>query len=42
MKYDITYPNLIDKKLGCALHPLRLLNLGDLLMAGPVVSTLAP
>jgi len=42
MDYEITYLNLIDKTLGGPLHPLRLLDLGDLFMASLVVSTLAP
>ena len=40
MKREITYLNLADEALGGTLHPLRLLNLGDLLMAGLVVPTL--
>jgi len=42
MKHEITYLNLVDKALGSVLHSLRILDLGDLLMAGLVVPTLAP
>jgi hypothetical protein len=42
MKCEITYLNLVDEALGSALHSLRLLDLGDLLMAGLVVLTMVP
>jgi hypothetical protein len=41
-KSEVTYLNLADKTFGGPLHPVCLLDLGDLFMAGPVVSTLAP
>ena len=41
-KCEGTYLNIANKTLGGPLHPLRLLDLGDLFVAGPVVSTLAP
>jgi len=37
-----TYLNFTDEPLGSALYPLCLLDLGDLLVAGPMVPTLAP
>ena len=42
MKCEITYLNFVDEALGGALHPFRLFDLGDLLMAGQVVPTLTP
>ena len=42
MKHKITYLNLVDEALDSTLHSLCLLDLGDLLMGGPVVPTLAP
>ena len=39
---EITYINLVGKTLGDPLHPLRLLDLSDLFVAGPVVPTLLP
>jgi len=41
-EYKTTHLNFIDEVLGSTLFPLRLLSFGDLLMAGPVVPTLAP
>jgi len=41
-EHKTTHLNFIDEPLGSALHPLRLLGLGDLLIAGLVVPTLAP
>ena len=42
MKCEITYLNLVDEALGGTLHPLRILDLSDHLMASPVVPTLTP
>jgi len=41
-KYKTTHLNFINKPLSSALHPHHLFGLGDLLVAGPVVPTLAP
>ena len=42
MKCETTYLNLTDEALGTALYPLCLLDLGDLLIADPVVPMLVP
>jgi len=42
MKCETTYLNFATEALGSALYPLRLLDLGDLFVTSPVVSTLAP
>ena len=41
-EYKTTHLNFINEPLSSALYPRRLLGLGDLLMASPVVPTLAP
>ena len=41
-EHKTTHLNFIDEPLGSALHPLCLLGLGDLLVAGPVIPALAP
>jgi len=41
-EYKTTHLNFIDEPLGSALYPLRLIGVGDLLVAGPVAPTLAP
>jgi len=41
-KYKTTHLNFINEPLSSALYPRRLLGLGDLLVAGLVVPTLAP
>ena len=41
-EYKTTHLNFINEPLSSALYPRRLLGLGDLLVAGPVVPTLAP
>jgi len=37
-----THLNFFNEPLSSALYPCRLLSLGELFMAGPVVPTLAP
>ena len=41
-EYKTTHLNFINEPLSSTLYPRRLLGLGDLLVAGPVVPTLAP
>jgi hypothetical protein len=41
-EYKTTYLDFIDEPLGSALYPRRLLGLYELLVAGPVIPTLAP
>jgi len=42
VEYKTTYLDFINEPLGSALYPRRLLGLGELLVTGPVVPTLAP
>jgi len=42
VEHKTTHPDFIYVPLGSALHPLRLLGLSDLLVAGPVIPALAP
>jgi hypothetical protein len=41
-EYKTTYLYFINEPLSSALYPCRLLGLGELFVAGPVVPTLAP
>jgi hypothetical protein len=40
--WEVAYLNFVDKPLGGPFHSLRLFDLGDLLVASPVVPTLTP
>jgi hypothetical protein len=42
IKYETTHLNLTDEVLGSTLYPLQLLDLGDVLVVGPVVPMLVP